>query len=435
MSDRLRIRYVKYGGEVCGQSDTGPKNTPAFLGTHICTDETHPGPPYRSGGPLAVRKLTIDIQRFAPFSLTWNSGGNLYYKGYMSIQPYVPSQPPPLSLAGWGAKAYSRALPTHPIYNLGVSIGELKDLPGMVNQTMRGFSALAKRTSPEAIASAFSSVRDFLSAAKSAPSAAGHTYLYGAFGLWPMLQDAMFLAEMHDKLAKKIDWLRRHNNKSVYRKFTMDAGGFSENIDRTIDPYSTVNPGLNGACYDFLANAGYRPYPVRKDYDHKIWFAGRFRYYIPELDPKRKKKPFGLSLKSHLLGLAPDPSILYKLIPWTWLLDWFTSVGSALSNLYQNAKYCVVAQYAYIMCHETFKYTAPGEITVNAGDLGDFIGRGAKYWPLHFVGESITKWEYSTREVANPYGFGITFGSLSAFQWSILVALGLSGRGNHHVRP
>jgi len=430
MASRTRIRNFQSGGEVCGQRDSGPAHTPAFLCPHICIDETHPGPPYKSGGPFSVVKKIVHIERLPYFELTWNYGASLYYKGYMYVEPYNIGQPAPLSLTGWGAKAFQRAIPTHPIYNLGVSIGELKDLPGMVSQTLRGFQALSK--APEAIAKAFKTVSGFMSAGSKLPGTVGHSYLYGAFGLYPMLQDLFFLLEMQEKLNKKINWLRRHNNKSVRRKFTMQEQGFSEDISRNVPTYSTVGPGLNGACYPSAGNIGNQPFPIRKTYSNKIWFSGKFRYYIPEL-VKRSLGPMR-GLKSHLLGLAPDPSIIYKLIPWSWLLDWFTSVGAALSNVYQMARYGVVAEYAYIMCRETFDYAAPGKIYVNVGDYGDFIGRGAVYHPQAFSGTSHTRYEFRTREVANPYGFGITWPSLSAFQWSILVALGLTGLSGTKVR-
>ncbi len=429
MASRVRIKNRVDGGEKCGQRDTGPAYTPGYLCSDICTDETHPGPPYRSGGPLTVRRKTVFIRRFPYFELTWNFGSGLYYKGYMSIQPYNASQPAPTNLSGWGAKAYARAIPTHPIYQLGVSIGELKDLPGLVRQLQHVWSALRK--TPDAYARAFKSVADFLNAAKNIPKDSADLHLGAAFGVAPMLQDLFFLLEMREKLKQKIRWLRSHNGKTVHRKFNMRSLDWSEAIPQSLPRVSTVNPGLNTACYA----PGYgtvQNFDVNHSYKSLIWFAGRFQFHVPELDVMGDGPLWGLKL--HLLGLAPDISILYKLIPWTWLIDWFSSVGSILSNLYQNARYHVVARYAYIMCRETHKWESPGEITVYAGDFGDFIGRGAKYWTQHFVGSSFTKYDFRTREVANPYGFGITYPSLSAYQWSILVALGLS-RGGKHSAP
>ena len=429
MSARTRIKYIKYGGEKIGVTyNTGPVFVPSYACAHSCSDETHPGPPYRSGGPLLVKKTSVFIKRFPDYHLTWNFGSGLYYRGGLYVQPYVPTAPTPSSLSGWGAKGYSRTIPTHPIYNLGVSIGELKDLPGMVSQTLRGFQML--RNVP-AYAKSFRTVKEFLAHAMTAPKGAGDAYLYGAFGLYPMLQDLLFLIEMKAKLDRKINWLRNHNGKSVRRKVTLQSSSFSENIPRDISRALTFGPGIPTQCYG-PGVTQVASFPIRKTYENRIWFSAKYRYWIPELSKPGHDPLTGL--KAHLLGLAPDPSIIYKLVPWTWMLDWFTSTGSVLSNLYQMGRYGVVAEYAYVMGRETHTYDAPSDFTLYQGDLGDFIGRGAKYYERKFSGYSTTKIEFRTREVANPYGFGITYPSLSAFQWSILAALGLS-RGGKHLAP
>jgi hypothetical protein len=358
-------------------------------------------------------------------------GSLAWYRGKAFVKPYIPSpEPTPLSLVGWGARGYARTIPTHPIYNLGVSIGELKDLPGMVTQTYRYFSNL--RSGYKAFASGLTSVGGLLRS-MSSPHAAGDAYLYGAFGLAPMLQDMLFLLQMQQKLAQKLAWLRRHNGKSVRRKVTLDAGGFSEDIARFVPPIATMGPVLYTELYGPGAWGIATTIPVRKVYNRKIWFVAKYRYYIPELANKNwiNKPPSGWTV-SKLLGIAPDPSIIYKLYPWSWLLDWFSSVGAALANVYDLARFGVVAEYAYVMCSERFTYEAPGYCYFRQGVQKGFVWQPSQ--TITLSGSSRTEYEFRQREVANPYGFGITFASLSAYQWSILVALGLS-RGGKHSAP
>jgi hypothetical protein len=374
-----------------------------------------------------VNKKKVFISRLPHFKATWNNGAGIFYDGKMCVLPYIPIDPQPISLVGWGAKGYARTIPTHPIYNLGVSIGELKDLPGMLSQTMRGFQMLRKVG--KAYASGSSSVGSFLRAGGSAKTA-GDSYLYGAFGLYPMLQDLNFLLEMQAKLKRKIDWLRRHNGKSIRRKIELNAYGFSEDIPRNLPRLSTVFPSQHTEVYA-PGWGDVQPFPVLKTYKQRIWFSAKYRFWIPDLSRWSSNRPIR-GLQTHLLGLALDPSIIYKLIPWSWLLDWFTSVGAALSNVYQMAKYGVVAEYAYVMCKESYSYKAPGDISVYNGDYGSTGFKPAMI--RHFSGVSSTEYEFRQREVANPYGFGITFSSLSAFQLSILAALGLS-RGGKHSAP
>jgi hypothetical protein len=245
-----------------------------------------------------------------------------------------------------------------------------------------------------------------------------------------MVQDLLFLLKMKEKLTKKLNWLRRHNGKGIRRKVTLDEGGFSESIARSLSPFGQFDQPLNTNLYASGQTTAVSC-PVLKTYQRRIWYSAKYRYYIPELaKPSWNDDPYGV-LSLDLLGLSPDPSIIYKLIPWTWLLDWFTSVGALLSNIYARVKYHVVAQYAYVMCSESFTYSAPGYVTMHQG-----VRTGAQ-WSLpdrRHGGITRTVYEFRQREVANPYGFGITFASLSSYQLSILVALGLS-RGSKHSSP
>ncbi len=430
MAQRSRLHYIRYGGEFAQKSNFGDRSVPAYMGEHSCIDETHPGPPYRSGGPLLVKKKKVFIKRSGHHYVFYHSILG-WFDGKMYINPYIPSpEPTPLSLSGWGVKGYNATLPTHPIYQLGVSLLELKDLPGMVSQTKRGFQVLIKNHF--SLTSGIKTVRDFLKRVKSLPKNTGEAYLYGAFGLAPMLQDLLFLCKMQEKLDKKVTWLRRHNGKSVRRKIELDKGGFSEDIPRNVSPIVTVGPSQSTDLYAG-GQGGAQPFPILKTYQRRIWFAAKYRYYIPELakDP-RSNSPISGSLTAFLLGLSPDPSIIYKVMPWSWLLDWFVPVGSALSNVYNMSRYHVVNEYAYVMCSEDYTYQAPGHIVMHSGKLSPLFQWVDPDWT--FSGVSRTEYQFRQREVANPFGFGVTFASLSAYQWSILAALGLS-RGGKHSAP
>lgn len=426
MAQRSRKYSIQYGGEFCGGSNTGNKFVPAYVGTHSCIDETHPGPPYRSGGPLSVSKKKVQIFRSSGLYSFYHSTLG-WYDGFMGVTPYIPSPEPSfLNLSGWGAKGYSRTMPLHPIYQLGVSLVELKDVPHMLTQTLHGLKALG---SLENALKGISSVRELLRRFRSIPRDTGDTYLYGAFGVAPMLQDLLFLFQMREKLDKKISWLRRHNGKPVRRKITLDTGGFSENVARNLAPSSTCFPVLSSFLYAPGMSVS-QPFPVLKTYQRRIWFAAKYRFYIPELAKDPRIAPPSGGLVRDLLGLSPDPSVVYKATPWSWLLDWFTSVGDVISNIYLRAKYQVVAEYAYVMASETFTYAAPGYVEVNLGTYN----LGWKNGTRKVSGVSRTIYEFRQREVANPYGFGVTYASLSAYQWSILAALGLS-RGSKSSAP
>jgi len=424
MAQRIRKHVIGYGGWTCGKgpfSSSVIAKEPYFSGEHSCVDETHPGPPYRTGGPLLVKKNKVFIKRFSPFSSHYFDGLG-WYDGYMGVTPYIPPvEPTPRSLSGWGAKGWNRTFPLHPVYQLGVSLIELKDFPRMITQTQEFVRSI--RNLP--LSNVAKTVGQALKDIKKGPKYMSEHYLNLQFGWVPFLQDLFFLTQAKEKLHKKLRWLTRKNGKGVRRKVELDAGGFSEEIPRFIASSSTCFPILSSNCYDSGMSIPY-PYSVRKTYDHRIWFSAKYRFWIPEL----ASDPYSLEdhalLKSELLGLALDPTILYKVFPWSWLLDWFTSTGNVVQNIYLRAKYHVVAEYAYVMCSENYSYQAPGYVRVQTGKQVSFVWVG----PIRTMsGESRTEYEFRNREVANPYGFGFTFASLSAYQWSILVALGLTGGG------
>jgi len=310
---------------------------------------------------------------------------------------------------------------------MGVSLIELKDFHGMISHTKTVVSDLAKR------GFSFSATRrtfgDFVSDLKKGPKYIADNYLNLSFGWLPFMQDFAAMLNYRENLLKKLAWLKSHNGKSVRRRITLDSGGFSENIARTLNNISSMAPVLSDLNL-YAAGNGTMSLPIKKSYDNKIWYVAKYRYYIPELaDGKAINLRDHRRLAANLYGIAFDPSIIYKVIPWTWLLDWFGNIGTVLQNIYFRARYHVVAEYAYVMSSEKYIYEAPGYIRVHSGTR---TGTSPAVWSgpdMSLSCLTTTGYIFKAREVANPYGFGITYKSLSAYQWSILAALGLSRRG------
>ncbi len=431
MAPRTRSFPFSSGGDVLGTYRGVPQVRTTYVGLQSCTDETHPGPPYRSGGPLTVTKKRVTFRDSQTISVCSNPGASppFRYVGRMAVLPYFPTvEPTRRSLAGWGAIGWNRTFPLHPVYSMGVSIFELKDLHGMVSQTMQTFSDLAKR------GFRFTATRrtfgDFLNDVKKGPKYLADNYLNTTFGWIPFAQDLAAAFAYRDKLLKKLRWLRNHNRRSVRRKITLDAGGFTEAIPSTAtSPVALMGPNTGNSL---LYSSGNSPVPIdqTKSYDSKIWYVARYRFHIPELDHGSLFLDKHRRLSFSLYGIDFDPSIIYKVIPWSWLLDWFLNVGAVLQNIYFRARYQVVADYAYVMCSEKYTYIRRSSINMHSGDRN--VTTGVYSGPdVRCYAEAKTQYIFRQRVEANPYGFGITFASLSAYQWSILAALGLSRRGKH----
>jgi len=425
MAQRTRHNDIRYGGRFCGILNGSTRTMDAFIGRHTLIDETHPGPPYRTGGPLLVKKKKVYIHSTESYEAHYNPVPHQDWKGYLYVRPYIPSpEPSQLDISGWGAYGWNKAHPLHPIYSLGVSLAELKELPSMLKNTWEGMNKL--RGLP--FTGKPKTIRDFLNDSRKGAVQAGGDYLNLQFGWVPFVQDVVFLINMKRKLENKILWLRSVNGKSIRRRFELNFTENSVDIARTVVPQATVSPVLPTQLYSGSVVTSY-PFPILKSYRRRIWFSSKWRVAMPELDDLQDNLT---TLKLDLLGLSLDPSIIYRLIPWSWLLDWFSSVGSAISNIYLRSQHGVVAEYAYVMCRETYRYDAPGQVNCNVGNRAFPSGVWSQ-GQRKMGGVSHTIYEFRQREVANPFGFGVKYASLTEYQWSILVALGLSRGGKHYA--
>jgi hypothetical protein len=120
------------------------------------------------------------------------------------------------------------------------------------------------------------------------------------------------------------------------------------------------------------------------------------------------------------MGLVDDPQMLWDLTPYSWLVDWFTTMGDSLSNanVYSPVRGKYNVDYAYLT---TQRVHSEQETLIRPLSSSPYyrsleIKRGTS------VAMSQTRW----RDRATPFGFGTQMGSLTASQFGILVALGLA---------
>lgn len=124
---------------------------------------------------------------------------------------------------------------------------------------------------------------------------------------------------------------------------------------------------------------------------------------------------------AELFGLEFTPSVLWELTPWTWLLDWASSLGATAQNLSTLDWSNVLLDYAYL----TFvvKTEASASVTLNGNSYSSGTGtflHGSRFLSQHWVTTE------KVREQASPFGFGVSWTGLSPLQLSILASLGMS---------
>lgn len=118
------------------------------------------------------------------------------------------------------------------------------------------------------------------------------------------------------------------------------------------------------------------------------------------------------------LGLEITPEVIYDLTKWTWILDWFTGLGSAAKYVTDFGLRNNVVDYAYFTEHITTK-------------------RSRMLWNLNAGGVAVNSANFTMvaeeakevyRQQASPLGFGVSWQSLTKGQLDILSALGLIRR-------
>lgn len=283
------------------------------------------------------------------------------------------------SPADWGAEAFSKMKPTAPTFSGLNSIYELKDLPGMLQQKM--VSGNLKNMS--------------------------NYWLALQFGWKPLLNDIRKLINFQQEAQRKMEFLLRNNGGLVRRRIVLfDA--VSDEVETTGDAWGLMNPGFVTQFY-----SGSPSYKTRAFTRDSVWGSAAFRFWLPS-------SPQGVVYKSALrralFGLTPSPSVIYNMIPWSWLVDWFSNTGYLINNLDAGVADRLAADWFYMMRRKDHVVQTELQIPLYGIDGIPVV--------LHGTAEqtSFSK----VRLKGSPFGWALSQNDLSPMQLSILGALGLS---------
>lgn len=148
------------------------------------------------------------------------------------------------------------------------------------------------------------------------------------------------------------------------------------------------------------------------------WAVGKWTFYRPEFDasvPGFDSAWNKFRQAMTIAGLRLTPSALYSVVPWTWLLDWFTNVGNYVDELTDIWNDQIVNHYCFVMCTRQ----RARHLTV--------------YLPFHDGARSLTFTRVIVSKArtkgSSPFGFNLDASDLTLRQYSILAALQASRRG------
>lgn len=399
---RFRDASYRVQPQLLGILNSVPKFTSALINTQKCADSVHKGPPYYTGGNLLIEKLIYrDKQISKSISVSKTSVPTQAYDGHFRVPAYQFSpKPAPTNLVPWGSIGWNRALPVRDVGGVARFLGELREAPAMIIHT-----------------------RDFLKQFWLQPkykdfsrSDWANAYLEAQFGWAPVIKDLLGFLTLGEKVDKAMRYLVKNNQKPIRKEFDLYNAEESYDLGHTSDDFGYLRPLLttqlyksfNGACHDFRLR-------VKK----RIWFSSKWIFYFSK--EELNTPAFRNNLRNQLSGVIPDMLTIYQLIPWTWLIDWFTGMGRVVANLALSAKYRQVARYAYVMCEESHTVVTTASQYVRYGTHSS--SSSLPYTMVQAVGE--TELTYKQRAAASPYGFGIAWELFTPYQLSILVALGI----------
>lgn len=334
------------------------------------------------GGALDMLTSTVDCQGVGlpPIRGTGGYAGHRYTGSVYGEWPGFLSYPARTDGSAWAASAYAKMKPTKPSFSGFASLIELwKDTPEMLRQRFLekpGFNQI------------------------------GNYYLALKFGWGPLLQDVVNTVTFQRKAQQRLQWLFAHNGKPVRRR--VDLASSSNTYQVGSYPQDHPSPGFVSQFYSGPQST----IRTRTD-DDRVWACARFRYYLPGASDNIVWK---LKTIATLYGLKPTPGAIWKVMPWSWLVDWFSNTGDILSNLDSDMDARLAADWFYVM-----RETKSTQVTQQNGHF-----YGLNLDPIPYSCSTTQEATHKSRIVGDPFGWATAASSLSSMQLSILGALGVS---------
>lgn len=293
-----------------------------------------------------------------------------------------------------GATAISRCSPVNPVDTLGQGLVEgyhdgLPSIPGI--QTWRRRADIVR--------------------------AAGSEFLNAVFGWKPLVSEVRDFSSTVRDSRDILKQYHKNQGTNVHREFHFPIDiSVGEPSVVAKEVHAFIGTGLGGGGFSLDWHTDQVGKVLRSvTQSTEQWFSGSFTYGVPsQSDSWRRMLGYG-SDADKLFGIALTPELLWNVAPWSWAVDWFSNAGDVIRNVSNFSGAGQVMRYGYMM--ET-KVTT---ITYTMDRSGVFI-RGQEIPAPIFEMKFISK----VRRPANPYGFGITSGSLSPLQIAIVAALGIT---------
>jgi hypothetical protein len=241
--------------------------------------------------------------------------------------------------------------------------------------------------------------------------------LNAQFGWLPLVNDLTKAVRATLEASKVITQWMRDSERIVRRKFRFDdqtSWSFNEDVRNSGgSPVSSIS-GSEGTAFFRGTGSNSAPISMEDTTVTKMWFTGAYQYAVNGGESPLDKLSRYESQANHLLGIRLTPDVLWELTPWSWLIDWISTIGISLKSANLLNSDGLVVRYGYLMRQTTQQRTFRiHNLTFQGGaNVGTVTCRLTR----------VTK----ERVRATPYAFNLLPVNFTAQQWSILAALGLT---------
>lgn len=230
----------------------------------------------------------------------------------------------------------------------------------------------------------------------------GGNYLTTEMAIKPVLNDARAIAQTARDYDTLLERMKSEAGKIRHRRYD-----FPDTISETVESVTTGQFPGGPLAANLTARGTLTVTLTRKT---KTWFEGSFKYYMNDFNPYTNNA----TNFRRLYGLHLDAESLWELTRFSWLVDYFTSIGDVLANVSAHGRGDSVMIRGYLMRTTVIEREYVWEKT--SGNTG--------------VPSRITEVFGAIRKErvqAHPFGFGLST-DLTNRQWAIIAALGLTRR-------
>jgi hypothetical protein len=311
----------------------------------------------------------------------------------------------------------ARTLPSSRRLTIFRSVAELKDLPRSVvslQQAVRLFSQSIRHLPKDVVRIIYSAT-----ASKQVPA----QYLSYWFGWRLLYNDAVNMLFRPKLIAKEVNYLlQRRGKPTTFRTITKELGSVT-----TTPGWDYGSPNTLLALNETLPASNATVTSHTREHELRLVLNATFDF--PHVGVPALKNQLFLEK----IGLSPSASDLYNLIPWTWLLDWFTGLGNYIDLVDTINRADDLYNWGFLTGITHGKIETVRTSYTDSTHTNDFQGvQTTVVTRNNFRHSSVLEYHTQVRkDIVNAYDVKSTTdpSSLTVFQQSIIGAIIASYRG------